>query len=139
MYVLAINQSVKTFPYSIKELRKSHSFSATPSDELLALFNVFPVVDVAAQYNPITQVATSNGCAYNMDKSRWETTWLIRDKTQEELDEEEQIYLTKLEAKRAEAYRTESDPLFFKAQRGEATQQEWLDKVAEIKARYVQG
>jgi hypothetical protein len=34
------------------------------------------------------------------------------------------------------AYRVESDPLFFKAQRGEATQQEWLDKVAEIKARY---
>lgn len=41
-----------------------------------------------------------------------------------------------VKAKRAEAYRTESDPLFFKAQRGEATQQQWLDKVAEIKARY---
>jgi hypothetical protein len=37
---------------------------------------------------------------------------------------------------RLNAYRVESDPLFFKAQRGEATQQEWLDKVAEIKARY---
>jgi len=34
------------------------------------------------------------------------------------------------------AYREESDPLFFKVQRGEATEQEWLDKIAEIKARY---
>ena len=37
---------------------------------------------------------------------------------------------------RAIAYREESDPIFFKAQRSEATEQEWLDKVAEIKARY---
>lgn len=34
------------------------------------------------------------------------------------------------------AYETEADPLFFKWQRGTATEQEWLDKVAEIKARY---
>lgn len=37
---------------------------------------------------------------------------------------------------RLEAYRNESDPLFFKWQRGEIEQQVWLDKVAEIKARY---
>ena len=37
---------------------------------------------------------------------------------------------------RQTAYQREADPLFFKAQRGEATHQEWLDKVAEIKARY---
>lgn len=39
-------------------------------------------------------------------------------------------------AMRANDYREESDPLFFKSQRGEATSQEWLDKVAEIKARW---
>jgi hypothetical protein len=37
---------------------------------------------------------------------------------------------------RKEAYIAEADPLFFKAQRGEATLQEWQDKVEEIKARY---
>jgi hypothetical protein len=41
-----------------------------------------------------------------------------------------------LSALRAEAYRNEADPLFFKAQRGEAAMDEWLAKVAEIKARY---
>jgi hypothetical protein len=37
---------------------------------------------------------------------------------------------------RAEAYRMEADPIFFMSQRGEATEQEWLDKVAEIKERF---
>lgn len=41
-----------------------------------------------------------------------------------------------LSALRAEAYRAESDPLFFKTQRGEATMDEWLAKIAEIKARF---
>lgn len=39
-------------------------------------------------------------------------------------------------ALRSQAYRDESDPLYFKSQRGEATHQEWLDKVDEIKARW---
>ena len=40
------------------------------------------------------------------------------------------------DAMRHAAYVAESDPIFFMSQRGEATQQEWLDKVAEIKARW---
>ena len=37
---------------------------------------------------------------------------------------------------RKSAYQSESDPIYFKYQRGEATEQEWLDKVQEIKERY---
>lgn len=40
------------------------------------------------------------------------------------------------EANRKAAYIAEADPLFFKAQRGEATMEEWQAKVAEIKARF---
>jgi hypothetical protein len=40
------------------------------------------------------------------------------------------------ERERKAAYIAEADPLFFKAQRGEATLQEWQDKIAEIKARF---
>jgi hypothetical protein len=40
------------------------------------------------------------------------------------------------EANRKAAYVAEADPLFFKSQRGEATLQEWQDKIAEIKARF---
>ena len=46
------------------------------------------------------------------------------------------IAADKVEAARKAAYIAEADPLFFKAQRGEATVQEWQDKVAEIKTRY---
>lgn len=34
------------------------------------------------------------------------------------------------------AYVAEADPLFFKWQRGESTQQEWLDKVEEIRGAF---
>ena len=37
---------------------------------------------------------------------------------------------------RRSAYIVEADPLFFKAQRGEATMEEWQAKVAEIKTRF---
>jgi hypothetical protein len=37
---------------------------------------------------------------------------------------------------RRAAYIAEADPLFFKAQRGEATMDEWQAKVAEIKERF---
>jgi hypothetical protein len=37
------------------------------------------------------------------------------------------------------AYIAEADALFFKAQRGEATMEEWKAKVAEIKARFPKG
>lgn len=39
-------------------------------------------------------------------------------------------------ALRKAAYQSEADPLFFKAQRGEASMDDWLAKVAEIRARY---
>lgn len=44
--------------------------------------------------------------------------------------------LKEARAARAAAYAAEADPLFFKAQRGEATIEEWSAKVKEIRARY---
>lgn len=44
--------------------------------------------------------------------------------------------LEQQKAARAAAYSNEADPLFFMSQRGEATEAEWLAKVAEIKARF---
>lgn len=37
---------------------------------------------------------------------------------------------------RAAAYTTEADPLFFKAQRGEVTIEEWQAKIEEIRQRF---
>lgn len=139
MYVLATNKTPKKFPYSVANLRSDNpqtSFPAILTNATLASFNVFPVVSTAVQHDPTLQVATQDGCMYNEALQRWETTWTVRSKTADELAAETAAADEQADAQRAQAYRTESDPLFFKAQRGEATQQEWLDKVAEIKARY---
>ena len=45
-------------------------------------------------------------------------------------------YNEEVQRQRAAAYAAEADSLFFKSQRGEATVQEWQDKIAEIKARF---
>lgn len=60
---------------------------------------------------------------------RWVQVWNIVDRDPAEVAE-------LASQNRSRAYRAESDPLFFKVQRGEATHQEWLNKVAEIKSRY---
>jgi hypothetical protein len=61
-------------------------------------------------------------------------------KTPEQIAAEEaQQRLETAEANRRAAYIAEADPLFFKAQRGEATLDEWQAKVAEIKSRYPKG
>jgi len=41
-----------------------------------------------------------------------------------------------MKVQRESAYKAEADALFFKAQRGEATMQQWQNKVAEIKSRF---
>ena len=45
----------------------------------------------------------------------------------------------RVERERARAYREEADPVFFRWQRGEATKDDWLSKVNEIKTRVSQG
>lgn len=42
--------------------------------------------------------------------------------------------LAAIKEARRSLYTTTADPLFFKSQRGEATQQEWLDAIAAINA-----
>jgi len=61
--------------------------------------------------------------------------------TKDELDaawptvEYQQTYAAVENARRA-AYATESDPLFFEWQRGDGTEQAWLDAVAAVKAAH---
>ena len=69
-------------------------------------------------------------------KKVWTQTWTIVDKTPEELRADITVMNQQMKLARQESYATEADPLFFKWQRGEVTEQDWLDKIQEIKARY---
>lgn len=61
--------------------------------------------------------------------------------TQQELDDawpavQQAQAQAAVDTQRHAAYAAESDPLYFKWQRGETTEQAWLDKIAEIQARF---
>jgi hypothetical protein len=73
--------------------------------------------------------------AANTDYQRYQQ-WLAEGNTPDPVDPPDPLTPEQIVALRQSAYQAESDPIFFKWQRSEATQQEWLDKIAEIKARY---
>lgn len=145
-------------PYTIRELKKELSNISFPSDiptQTLVDYGVHPLVPTAPpQYDPVThklvedtpvkQKARNDDGTWKADdpntpeNEAWEyiQTWKLEAYTPEEVADNIVVYNLRQDAKRAQAYQDESDPIFFKGQRGEATHQEWLDKVAEIKSRY---
>lgn len=89
MYVLAPNQTVETYPYSIGALRRDNlntSFPRNPSEELLASWNVFPVVEVAA---PSYDLATENCNQVNptFQDGQWMMTWAVTTASSDEIAE----------------------------------------------------
>ena len=136
MYIRLTNGNPTS--YSIAYLRRDNpqvSFPENISVDILAEYNVYPLrLTASPTYDPLTQNITE-GVAEKQGEE-WVQVWIVTEASAEEIAERQEQHTAQVEAKRAEAYRTESDPLFFKSQRGEATHQEWLDKVAEIKSRY---
>jgi hypothetical protein len=120
--------------YSLAQLRKDNprvSFPQNPTERLLAEYNVYPVTPTEPPAHTETEVVEDAGYLQLADNS-WTQAWRVRPMTEQEL---EQLSEQKDEQRRY-AYQTEADPLFFKWQRGEATQEQWLAKVAEIKVRF---
>lgn len=66
----------------------------------------------------------------------WTLGWDIVDLSEEERTKSITDFNNIQEVSRSIAYKTEADPLFFKWQRGEATQENWLAKIQEIKQRF---
>ena len=88
--------------------------------------------------------ANYSGAQWSMSGNDYDTLQWYDDTpkpTQAELDAawpavQQQQTQAEVDQQRHAAYVAESDPLFFQWQRGEATEQAWRDKVAEIQARY---
>jgi len=93
-----------------------------------------------------TAILTANyqGSTWTLNGDTYDgLTWLsdTPKPTQAELDAQwpavqQSRQQARVDQQRHAAYVAESDPLFFQWQRGEATEQQWRDKVAEIQTRY---
>lgn len=106
--------------------------SSGPSQEFMDA-NGCMHVSMWKQYDHATQKLES---VAPYIEAPWVYTISVVDKTEEDLLNEKIAQNARNKASRGNAYREEADPIFFKSQRGEATQEEWLAKVAEIKARF---
>lgn len=93
----------------------------------------------------IAQILTIKypGTLWNLDGDTYEgLEWLDESPkpTEKQLqalaaDVEYEAAYKNIQAQRQQAYREESDHLFFYAERGKGQKQAWIDKVAEIDAR----
>lgn len=138
MHIYAPNGTAEIYPYSIGQLRKDNpqvSFPKTPTDALLASYNVFPVT-VAEQpiYDLITQNLSEG--APTLTAGIWTQVWVVTEATPAEIAQRKADHLLSIKQQRAYAYAQEADPLFLKAQRGEILITEWEAKVEEIRNRY---
>ena len=138
MYALIENGEVKQYPYGADVLRRDNpqtSFPKNPTAELLATFNVFPVKPTEQpQFDPMTQ-RVEEGTPV-LQAGEWAQVWNVTPLSAEEIAQLQADRAEQTRQQRQAAYQQEADPLFFKWQRGEATEQEWLDKIAEIKTRF---
>lgn len=117
--------------YTIGQLRRDNPQTSFPKDipaDMLAAYGVYPVKRVPAPaYNELTQLIRVVD-PVQID-GQWTQQW-------ETLDLPVSQQIENLKAARADAYAEEADPLFFKAQRGEAELSEWEAKVQEIRDRF---
>ena len=89
MYVLAPNQAVESFPYSIGAPRRDNpntSYPRNPSDAVLADWNVFPVTDKPTPaYSPATQ--NCDQVNPTLVDGKWVMAWAVTSATPEQIAE----------------------------------------------------
>ena len=88
MYILAPNQTIEKYPYSIGELRRDQpntSFPRNPDDKLLASWNVFPVERTDYPQVDHTKNVTEGTPA--LQDGKWVQVWNITDATAEEVEQ----------------------------------------------------
>lgn len=89
MYVLAPNQVVAVYPYSVDQLKRDNpatSFPAQMSDQDLAAWQVYPVV---TQEPPAYDEATENCSQVDpiFSNNKWLMQWQVTDASAEEIQQ----------------------------------------------------
>jgi hypothetical protein len=77
--------------YSIQQLRTDNpqvSFPQEIPNNILAEWEVYSVTKVTAPtVDSLTQVCLQDGYSFNTENQRWETKWLVRNKTEVEISQ----------------------------------------------------
>jgi hypothetical protein len=137
MFIKVKNNEIIKYPYAMEDLYVDYPNTSFPDkleSSTLAEFDIYIV-----NPSPQPQVDHTKNVVEetpNLFKGEWYQDWVIADATTEEIAQRQSDMVNSVKQQRAEAYRNESDPLFFKAQRNEATMEEWIAKVNDIKTRY---
>ncbi len=88
MYALIQGNAVDIYPFTQSDLQAIYPGASVPvqwSPEFMASEGIVTVFSTGASYDPRTQTADQVGCEYNEDATRWETAWVVRDLTPEEI------------------------------------------------------
>ena len=91
MFAKIINQTVEKYPYSIGNLRQENpqvSFPKNPTDALMESFNAYRVFTSPQPEITATQTVSEGTPQFNVADQRWAQTWVVRDKTAEEIAQE---------------------------------------------------
>ena len=135
MHIKITNGTPKA--YSISQLRQDNPAISFPDKipaDTLAEYGVFPAVSTSAPPHGKTEVAEAAGYLQLADGT-WSQAWRVRPMNEQELA----VKAQEIDAQRKMAYQLEADPLFFKWQAGEGTQEAWLAKRKEIAERFAKG
>ena len=138
MWAKVQNGAVVAYPYGPSDLRKDNpntSFPASMPEESWSAWDLVPVeVQGQPSHDPITQ----NCVRVNptLSSGVWVETWAVSPASAQEIERRRADQLASIQYQRSQAYKEESDPIFFKVQRSEATMAEWSAKVDEIRAQF---
>lgn len=130
LLALVKDDELVKYPYTIGEFQQNNPNVSLPDvldNATLNAFGLFRVIKTTPPDQTFENVVSEG--VPELKDGKWYQTWTSVDRTDDEVS-------AILKSNKEAAYREESDALFFKWQRGEATKEEWLNKVNEIKQRY---
>ena len=139
MYALVKNNKIVKYPYSLGEFRQDNPQISLPENVTAQLLAEIGLVKVEDEFTPTFDSQLQyldEGLPKKNSNGNWVRTFTVRNYTEQQIAERIAERSQTSNWQRAHAYREEADPLFFMAQRGDATMEQWLAKVEEIKQRY---
>lgn len=92
-YAKIVDQIVVQYPITGTDIVLQNPNTSFPygelSQELMAEYSCLPVAEVPApNYDQRTQFLSEGKCVFNAGSNRWEASWVVKNKTQSEMDAE---------------------------------------------------